>query len=105
MFRVLLSGIVGLCIMGGQAFAQSDYPSRPVRIVVPSSPGGGNDILARVIADYLARSMHGQFFVENRPGAGQLIRLQRVAHAAPSRSRMVVAPNKRCRTRVMFNDV
>ena len=79
MSRSLFSVLLCLPLLAGQAAAQSDYPSRPVRIVVPSSPGGGTDILARVLADHLARSMNGQFFVENRPGAGQMIGIESVA--------------------------
>ena len=46
--RILLFALV--CALTGQAQAQSTYPSRPVRIVVPSPPGGGTDIVARVLA-------------------------------------------------------
>src|SRR5262245_57016231 len=105
MVRFLLSGLVGLCLLGGQAFAQSDYPSRPVRIVVPSSPGGGTDILARVIADYLARTMHGQFFVENRPGAGQMIGIEQVAHAEPDGYTLLVAASTLSLNPVMFKNI
>ena len=105
MARFLLSGLVGLCLLGGQAFAQSDYPSRPVRIVVPSSPGGGTDILARVIADYLARSMPGQFFVENRPGAGQMIGIEQVAHAEPDGYTLLVAASTLSLNPVMFKNI
>ena len=105
MYRILLSGLAGLCLLAGPASAQSDYPSRPVRIVVPSSPGGGTDILARVIADYLSRSMRGQFFVENRPGAGQMIGIEQVAHAEPDGYTLLVAASTLSLNPVMFKTV
>src|SRR5258706_5573792 len=60
-----------------------DYPSRPVRIVVPSAPGGGFDLTGRVLAQKLSEQTGQSFVVENRPGAGTLIGTQAVAHAAP----------------------
>jgi tripartite-type tricarboxylate transporter receptor subunit TctC len=52
-----------------------------VRIIVPSEAGGGTDISARVLADHLSRSLGQQFFVENRPGAGNLIGIEQAARA------------------------
>jgi tripartite-type tricarboxylate transporter receptor subunit TctC len=71
--------LTGVFLVATPAVAQSDYPSRPVKILVPSSPGGGTDILARVLADHLSRTLKGQFYVENRPGAGQMIGIEVVA--------------------------
>ena len=105
MVRVLLSALVGACLVVGDAVAQSDYPNRPVRIIVPSSPGGGTDILARVIADYLTRSMRGQFFVENRAGAGQMIGIEQVAHAEPDGYTLLVAASTLSLNPVMFKNV
>ena len=81
MLRVLLSALI--CVLTGQAQAQSGYPSRPVRIVVPSPPGGGTDIIARVLAQYFSNALGQQFIVENRPGAGNMIGIESVARAAP----------------------
>ena len=65
-----------------QAQAQtSAYPTRPVRIVVPSSAGGGTDILARLMAKKLTESMGQPFIVENRAGAGQALGIDVVARA------------------------
>jgi tripartite-type tricarboxylate transporter receptor subunit TctC len=72
-----------LLAAGAQAQAQQDYPVKPIRIVVPSSPGGGTDILARQIAQKLTERWGQQVIVDNRPGAGQMIGIELVAKAAP----------------------
>ncbi len=59
------------------------YPDRPVRIIVPFPPGGGNDILARAIAARLTESMKQQFIIDNRGGAGGLIGGQLAATSDP----------------------
>jgi tripartite-type tricarboxylate transporter receptor subunit TctC len=82
MLRMMLSGLALLCL-ALDAHAQAPYPSRPVRIVVPSPPAGGTDIVARVLADHFSKAMGQQFFVENRPGAGNMIGIESVARAAP----------------------
>ncbi len=56
-----------------------DYPSRPVRIVAPVAPGGSTDLIGRVLAEELNRRSLGQFFVENRPGAGSNLAYAHVA--------------------------
>jgi tripartite-type tricarboxylate transporter receptor subunit TctC len=63
--------------------AQGDYPSRPVRIVVPSPPSGGTDIIGRVLAQHFSKASGQQFFVENKAGAGNMIGIEAVARAAP----------------------
>jgi tripartite-type tricarboxylate transporter receptor subunit TctC len=83
MFRIVASALVWLVLLAAPSAAQSNYPSRPVRIVVPSPPAGGTDIVARVLADHFAKAMGAQFFVENRPGAGNMIGIESVARSAP----------------------
>ena len=60
-----------------------DYPSRPVRIVVPFLPGAGNDILGRLTADNLTPRLGQPVFVENKAGAGSQIGIDLVAKAKP----------------------
>ncbi|MFL6804818.1 MAG: tripartite tricarboxylate transporter substrate-binding protein, partial [Xanthobacteraceae bacterium] len=65
------------------ALAADDYPVKPIKIIVPVSPGGITDIVARVAADYIT-AMSGQpVVVENRTGAGGNIGVEAVAKAAP----------------------
>jgi tripartite-type tricarboxylate transporter receptor subunit TctC len=61
----------------------ADWPTRPVRIIAPSSPGGAADTFARLLAEHLADIFKERFYVENRAGAGGLIGAQVTAHAPP----------------------
>jgi tripartite-type tricarboxylate transporter receptor subunit TctC len=76
-----LLAIAGFMLVAGNAVAQS-YPARPVRIIVPTSPGGGNDFVARHVGQKLGERLGQQFIVDNRPGAGGTIGTALVAKAA-----------------------
>ena len=78
--RVLLL----LCLAGIATFANAQWrPERPIRIVVPFTPGGGTDLQARRIAPALAEALGVSVVVENKPGGGTLIGVREVAKAAP----------------------
>lgn len=83
-----LAAIALCCAIAGQTYAQtakgpsSDYPNKPVRWVVPFTPGASNDIIARLVALKLSDAWGQQFVVDNRPGAGGLIGGETVASAA-----------------------
>lgn len=72
-----------LLALAVSAHAQAPYPVKPVRLVVPYPPGGGNDTLARIFGQKLGESFGQQVIVENRPGAGATIGTTFVARAAP----------------------
>ncbi len=95
------------CCVGliGQAQADPNYPNRPVRIVVPSSPGGGTDIVARVLAEHLGRAMNGQFFVENKPGAGQSIGTEMVARSANDGYTLLMAASTLALNPVIYKNI
>src|SRR5437879_7514714 len=77
------------CIACFAALAR-EYPSRPVRVVVPSAPGGGFDLVGRVLAQKLGEQTGQAFVVENRPGAGTLVGTQLAARSAPDGYNLVV---------------
>ena len=76
----LLIGFVALAAPPAHA---QPYPSKPVRIIVPSTAGDGSDVLARTLGNALSRSLGQSFVVDNRPGAGGSIGADLVAKAAP----------------------
>jgi tripartite-type tricarboxylate transporter receptor subunit TctC len=78
----LLAAAAFAAVFCGAAAAQ-DWPSKPVRIIVPFAPGGTADTWGRILADGYSEAFKQQFFVENKPGSGGLIGSQQVARAAP----------------------
>ena len=81
-FLRLAGGAAALPAVSLFASAQT-YPTRPVRIIVGFAPGGGTDITARLIAQWLSERLGQQFVIENRPGAGTNIAIEAVANASP----------------------
>src|ERR1700682_3638473 len=61
--------------------AQTAYPNRPVKIIVPIGPGGSYDLVGRHLADVLSKRMGQAFFVENKPGAGTVVGTQAAAQS------------------------
>ena len=80
-FLHLTAGAAALPAVSHFAWAQT-YPTRPVRLVVGFPPGGGTDITARLIGQWLSERLGQQFVIENRPGAGSNIATEGVARAA-----------------------
>jgi tripartite-type tricarboxylate transporter receptor subunit TctC len=74
---------VMLAISAPLAFAQKQYPVRPVRVVVAFAPGGGTDIVARSLSARVSARLGQQFVVDNRPGGGGLTGIEIVARAQP----------------------
>ena len=82
--RALLSGLATVPILRPRvAHAQTDWPTRPVRVMVPYPPAGGPDTTARIVYARLSEDLGQQFAIENRGGAGGTIGEEAVAKAAP----------------------
>src|SRR6201986_1094712 len=80
--RLLAIAVAGLGLVCSASRAQ-DYPTKPVRWVVPYPPGGSTDLVARLIGQYLSEHLGQQFVIDNRPGAGNNIGTEVVANAPP----------------------
>jgi tripartite-type tricarboxylate transporter receptor subunit TctC len=81
-FLHLVAGAAALSLAPRLARAQA-YPSRPVRWIVPFPPGGGTDIVARLMGQWLSERLGQPFVIENRPGAGTNIGTEAVVRAPP----------------------
>jgi tripartite-type tricarboxylate transporter receptor subunit TctC len=82
------AALVFLCAATGSALAQaqepvSKYPSRPVRMIIPFSPGGASDFIGRILQPKLSEALGQQVVAENRPGASGNIGVETAAHATP----------------------
>ena len=93
-----------LCFFAAQALAQ-DYPSRPVRIIVPSPPAGGTDIVGRVLAEHFTKAFGQQFFVENKPGAGNVIGIEAAARSAPDGYTLLMTASTLALNSVLYKKV
>jgi tripartite-type tricarboxylate transporter receptor subunit TctC len=84
-FRNVLSvlALTAAVTLAAASARAEDYPSRPVKIIVPFGAGGPTDIYTRDIAEELRKSLHQPFVLENRPGAGTTVGTDLVAHVAP----------------------
>ncbi len=92
---------LAFALFAAAAFAQ-DYPSRPVRLVVTFTPGGGADTTARVFAERLSDLWKQQVFVENRPGAGGSIGAEAVHKAPPDGYTLFLATNTHIINQVVY---
>lgn len=83
------AALLGACA----AAAQPGYPVKPIRIISPFAPGGGNDVLARTLASRLAEELGVPLVVENRPGANGIVGTEAAARAAPDGYTIVLIPS------------
>lgn len=89
----------------GPAETAKDYPNRAIRLVVPSSPGGGTDIIARQLSVKLTERWGQQVIVDNRPGAGQMIGISLVAKSPPDGYTLVMTATPLAVNTVLYKKV
>ncbi|MBI4194232.1 MAG: tripartite tricarboxylate transporter substrate binding protein [Betaproteobacteria bacterium] len=96
MARILKHMLLAAIVSAGwhaSAPAQQAYPSKPIRIISPFAPGGGNDFLCRTVAQKLTENVKQQVIVESRPGANGIIGTEAAARAAPDGYTIVLIPS------------
>jgi tripartite-type tricarboxylate transporter receptor subunit TctC len=83
--NTLTRSILALALLGASALASAEqaWPNKPIRLIVPFPPGGGTDIIARVVSNKLSETRKWMFVVDNRPGAGGNIGMDLVAKSKP----------------------
>lgn len=94
MQRRIITGLLSALLLaaGGQALAQA-YPSRPIKIIVPFTPGGGNDVYARTVGQKLSERLGQPVIVENKPGAGGNLGAEAVAKSPADGYTLLLAQN------------
>ncbi len=85
--RTIAALLLSLCLWPAHA---QQYPSKPVRIIVPFAPGGGSDFIGRFIAQKLSATLGSQVIVENKPGAGGVIGIEQGVKSAPDGYNLVL---------------
>jgi len=105
--RASLAGLVllGLAFSQGQARADTKYPSKAVRMVLPFAAGGVADITARIVAERLGGKLGGRFYVENQPGAGGIAAARTVISAPPDGLTLALLSNGTAISVSLFNNL
>jgi tripartite-type tricarboxylate transporter receptor subunit TctC len=91
--RMILKLILIAAMSAVTAAVAQTYPNRPIRVIVPQPPGGGFDLVARMLAEPLARVMGNPVVVENRPGAGTIVGTEVVAKSEPDGYTLLLGAN------------
>ena len=92
-----------ICFIDDPVFGQT-YPSRPIRVVVPFTPGGGSDIVGRILADRLTAMFGQQVLIDNRPGAASVIGSELVAKSAPDGYTLILQVNALAANHTLYPD-
>ncbi len=92
--RVLSLSLLALpaLLVTGAALAQA-YPTKPIRIISPYPPGGGNDTLGRIFGDKMGEALGQRFIVENKPGANTIVGTEYLAKSAPDGYTLILLPS------------
>jgi len=88
----LLRGVLLMLVLAAPAYAQTSYPQKPVRVIVPFPAGGANDALCRIVADKLSTEWKQPVIVDNKPGAGGNIGAEVAYRAEPDGYTLLCAP-------------
>jgi tripartite-type tricarboxylate transporter receptor subunit TctC len=97
-----LLALAAALILPGSTARADNYPSRPVKIIVPFGAGGPTDVYVRAVALELEKSLHQPFVVENRPGAGTTIGTAVAAQSAPDGYTLLMAGSTQCVNETLY---
>jgi tripartite-type tricarboxylate transporter receptor subunit TctC len=100
---VWLSAVLALCFC--QSIAAQSYPSKPIRLIVPYAPGGGVDIVARTLADYISNTLKKTVIVENRTGAGGSVGSGLVAKSEPDGYTLLLGSNSNAVNNSLYSNM
>jgi tripartite-type tricarboxylate transporter receptor subunit TctC len=103
-FKVAVA-IAAFVLAGLAPASAADYPTRPITLIVPYPPGGGNDVIARLVAAKMSQSLGQQIIIENRGGAGSTIGTRDVARAAPDGYTLLIANSSLAINPSLYPDV
>jgi len=98
---------VGLCVAAPAALAQgaASYPSKPIRMIVPFTPGSATDVMGRLVAERLTAAWGQPVVVDNKPGAGGTIGIRETARAEPDGYTIVVVSSGHAVNHVLYKDL
>ena len=100
-----LAALAAIVILSTPATAQSDYPNRPIQLIVPYGPGGVADVGMRIMAEKLSIRLKQQVVVENRPGAGGIVAAKAVATSAPDGYNVLMTGNNNAIAVALFKSL
>jgi tripartite-type tricarboxylate transporter receptor subunit TctC len=103
--NIALSLLASMCCYAGGSFAQSAYPIKPIKIIVPFGPGGIADLSTRVVAQKISESLGQGVVVENRPGAGGVAAAQAVAKSEPDGYTLLLMSNANAISASLFRSL
>jgi tripartite-type tricarboxylate transporter receptor subunit TctC len=103
-FLRLVAGVAGLPVLPRVASA-FDYPTRPVHLIIGFPPGGGGDIVARILGSWLAERLGQQIIVESRPGAATNIATEYVVHSLPDGYTLLLVGSSNAINATIFSDL
>jgi tripartite-type tricarboxylate transporter receptor subunit TctC len=104
-YIAIVAAAAAICVATTHAGAQSAYPSKPVRLVVPVTTGGPSDLVARILGDKLATSLGRPVVIENRPGASQTVGAAAVAKSDPDGHTLLQAAANMAINPILMNDL